>query len=1281
MAEDPGLSKLLELARAATEKGQLERAITLLMGASRRAPLVPEVWWLLATALAGRDAGAACRCYLRTAQLLAAAPGPLEPGAANLAAAATDNAWLLAGQLLPPGWPAAAADGRLAAAWRRAARALVVAALHAAALAAGDAAVPHVQLVAVGGLGVQALQLAAAGSDVQAALAAAAAGAGVGLGPGGLPRLGLSFLPAEGGALSAHLASQLFLDNGVDDIIGLATWAELADAMAGQAAQAAAAAARVAAAAAAAGDAAGDGVAGDAAAPPPPPPPPPVLAALLAGCVQPSWAAAAGGCVAAARGLAAALAAGRGGAGGCRLSPARVRVWAAPVECADLVALNEVDLPALAAATRGGYAYGPANAALRRSARPAQVSRFAPRALAEPVALLELEPVALLRGALAAQERPGPPTPAGEAPQERLTAALLAGRGAHAGAPVVVAAAGRLDAVVWWLEFELGPGCVVSFAPAALRGRSSCSSSCSSSAGDSGGDGDDVPDVLQPHVWQHVQYLPLPPDAAPGELAQGAAVAAGQCLALRAVAEPDALSLSVWREDAAAAAAPGGGPGDDASTLQEAQREAGRSILPYHLSMLNDAARTRAYDAGIAGAVRALLTRRQSKQPQAGQQQQGEQQQQQQAEQQQQQQQGEQEQDERGSCVVLDVGCGTGLLSLMAATAAAAAGAPAALHIAACEREPALAGVARQLVSAHGLGAQVAVHEKLSGQLTLGGAAGDLPARAALVVHEIFGTDPLGEQVLPALRQVHAQLAAPGAAFLPRALRVVAAVAACPAAQRRLRLPARAEPWDLSSLALLQPRKLELQLDDLHGQLLLLTAPAPVVSFDFEAAQSLQLNGQATVQLAALPAPLPLRAWMAQSGAPDWRAAAPEQAGGAGAEPQPPPPGDGAAAAELCVVSWFEADCGDGGWLSTAPGATKYGHWQQSLEFVAPPPARSAGPGPEFHLTVTWAVDRLRFSVALQLQRLAAAPGSSGRHQRPPGAACGGATMAAITLHNGSNLLLHNGVIMPAVGLGTFRARGAECQSAVAAALRAGVRLIDTASVYRNETDVAAALAAARLPREEVFLTSKLGPAEHGAAAAAAAAAILERLQTSYLDLLLIHWPGAARVDAASPANAELRAQTWRALEALHAQGCVRAIGVSNYTERHLAELLRSAAVAPHVNQFEVHPRRPEAALRRACAAAGIAVTAYASLGAGQLLADPVVRRVAARAGRTEAQVLLRWGLQQGCAVIPKSVRPDRIEQASPAALTGWALSPADMDELDAMQDGHKFCWDAAGIA
>jgi diketogulonate reductase-like aldo/keto reductase len=214
------------------------------------------------------------------------------------------------------------------------------------------------------------------------------------------------------------------------------------------------------------------------------------------------------------------------------------------------------------------------------------------------------------------------------------------------------------------------------------------------------------------------------------------------------------------------------------------------------------------------------------------------------------------------------------------------------------------------------------------------------------------------------------------------------------------------------------------------------------------------------------------------------------------------------------------------------------------------------------------------------------------------------------------------------------------------------------ASIYKNEADVAAALAG--VPRSRVFLVSKVSPYEQGyEAATAACEGMLARLGVDYLDCVLVHWPGVAKAGAASPANAAGRAATWRALEAQHAAGKARSLGVSNYTAAHLAELLASCAVRPMLNQVECHPALQQRLLRAACAQAGVAVVAYAPLGTGALLAHPTVVATARRVARTPAQVLLRWGLQHGLCVIPKASQQLCVRRYAPAGLIRVAFACA----------------------
>ncbi|KAL4427746.1 hypothetical protein ABPG75_001835 [Micractinium tetrahymenae] len=305
---------------------------------------------------------------------------------------------------------------------------------------------------------------------------------------------------------------------------------------------------------------------------------------------------------------------------------------------------------------------------------------------------------------------------------------------------------------------------------------------------------------------------------------------------------------------------------------------------------------------------------------------------------------------------------------------------------------------------------------------------------------------------------------------------------------------------------------------------------------------------------------------------------------------------------------------------------------------------------------------------------------------------------------------LPGGLAMPAVGLGTFKSRGQEAAGAVAAALTAGFRHIDTASIYKNESEVAAGIAASGVPRHEVFVTSKVSPYQMGSEAAIAACeaslAALQCTQSSSgssgsragsstaapapIDLMLVHWPGVAKTPADSPANAAARQQTWRVLESFHRRGLFRAIGVSNFEVRHLEELLSYAEVAPATNQVEIHPRYQQRQLRAYCAEHGIPVVAYSPFGGGVLLDDPAVAAAAAAAGVSPAQALLLWGLHRGAAVLPKSVRSERIAEVAPAELAaaeaalgeaGLARLLAALDALGEEEAPVKYCWDPSGIA
>jgi diketogulonate reductase-like aldo/keto reductase len=273
------------------------------------------------------------------------------------------------------------------------------------------------------------------------------------------------------------------------------------------------------------------------------------------------------------------------------------------------------------------------------------------------------------------------------------------------------------------------------------------------------------------------------------------------------------------------------------------------------------------------------------------------------------------------------------------------------------------------------------------------------------------------------------------------------------------------------------------------------------------------------------------------------------------------------------------------------------------------------------------------------------------------------------TLDIGSTLALNNGVLMPRFGLGVYRAApGDETRLAVLSALEHGYRLIDTAKYYHNEADVGRALRESGLPRDSVFITTKLANMDHGFDRTRRACnESLKKLGLDYLDLYLIHWPVEV-----------VRGETWAALQDLLDEGVCRAIGVSNYTVRHLDELLEYADVVPAVNQVEFSPFLHQRGLLARCREAGIRLEAYSPLTKGARFDHPAVRGIAARHGKTPAQVLLRWGVQHDLVVIPKSSRPERIREN--AAVFDYELDASDMAALDGLDEGLRTSWDPTDV-
>jgi 2,5-diketo-D-gluconate reductase A len=266
-------------------------------------------------------------------------------------------------------------------------------------------------------------------------------------------------------------------------------------------------------------------------------------------------------------------------------------------------------------------------------------------------------------------------------------------------------------------------------------------------------------------------------------------------------------------------------------------------------------------------------------------------------------------------------------------------------------------------------------------------------------------------------------------------------------------------------------------------------------------------------------------------------------------------------------------------------------------------------------------------------------------------------------------ITLNNGVQMPQLGFGVWQVPDDEARAAVKTALEAGYRSIDTAAIYANEKGTGQAIADAGLPRDELFVTTKLWNAEHGYDSTLRAFdASLERLGLEYVDLYLIHWPVPSR---------GLYLDTWRAFEKLYADGRTKAIGVSNFPVPQLQEVLDEGSVVPAVNQIELHPNLPQAELRAFHAAHGIATEAWSPLGSGRgLLEDPALAAIATKHGETPAQVVLRWHIQIGNIVIPKSVTPSRIREN--IDVFDFELDADDLAAIDALDNGTRLGPDPA---
>ena len=260
-----------------------------------------------------------------------------------------------------------------------------------------------------------------------------------------------------------------------------------------------------------------------------------------------------------------------------------------------------------------------------------------------------------------------------------------------------------------------------------------------------------------------------------------------------------------------------------------------------------------------------------------------------------------------------------------------------------------------------------------------------------------------------------------------------------------------------------------------------------------------------------------------------------------------------------------------------------------------------------------------------------------------------------------STVKLHNGVEMPWFGLGVFKVKeGSEVIDSVKAAIKNGYISIDTAAVYKNEEGVGQGIKESGVPREELFITSKVWNADQGYESTLKAFdTSLEKLGLDYLDLYLIHWPVNGKY-----------VETWKALEKLYKDGRVKAIGVSNHHVHHLKDILAEAEIKPMVNQVEYHPHLTQKELHEFCKSEGIQLEAWSPLKQGELLNEPVIAEIGQKYQKSAAQVILRWDLQNEVVTIPKSIKEHRIIEN--ATIFDFELSSEDMERINSLNKNER---------
>ncbi|MCZ8156930.1 MAG: aldo/keto reductase [Leptospira sp.] len=259
-------------------------------------------------------------------------------------------------------------------------------------------------------------------------------------------------------------------------------------------------------------------------------------------------------------------------------------------------------------------------------------------------------------------------------------------------------------------------------------------------------------------------------------------------------------------------------------------------------------------------------------------------------------------------------------------------------------------------------------------------------------------------------------------------------------------------------------------------------------------------------------------------------------------------------------------------------------------------------------------------------------------------------------------------VSVPALGLGVWKSKPKECYTAVLSALDAGYRHIDTAAIYGNEAEVGQAIRDSKVPRKDIFVVTKLWNADQGYDKAMVAIdTSLSKLGMDYVDMYLIHFPVSGK-----------RKDSWRALEKIKSDGKAKSVGVSNFMVNHLEDLLSETSLVPAMNQVEFHPFLNDKALYDYCKQKGILLEAYSPLAHGKKLEDPKVTQVASKYKKSNAQLLIRWALQKGLVVIPKSVNPTRIIENG--NVFDFEISNEDMLLMESWNENFRTCWDPTEI-